>query len=91
MTTAVILINVEQPKNIKSSIAALGEIPGVTEVYTVAGEYDIVAIMRVSSNAKLSELITDNVHSIKTIKHTKTLIAMDVTSKFNLEELYCVK
>ena len=88
MVTAIILINVERPqlKNVIENVLALD---GVTEVYTVAGEYDLLAIVRVSDNNRLSDIIADKMpHDIKGITHTKTLIALKSFSDFNLEKLF---
>ena len=57
-------------------------IEGVTEVHAVAGEYDLVAIVRVSDNMKLSEIVVDKMpHDIPGIIHTKTLFALDTQRK----------
>jgi DNA-binding Lrp family transcriptional regulator len=61
------------------------KIDGVSEVYTVAGEYDLVAMIRVASNAQLAEIIATKMTSdIKGILHTKTLISLNANAKVDL-------
>ena len=77
MVTAIVLINVERMK-IKEVVEELQAIKGVSEVHTVAGEYDLVAIVRVANNKKLSEIVVNKMpHNISGIIHTKTLFALD--------------
>lgn len=81
MVTAVVLVNVERPK-LKDVTSALIETEGVTEVYAVAGEYDLVAIVKVDDNSSLSEIVVDKMpHNIDGITHTKTLFGLQTYSK----------
>ena len=87
MVTGIVLINVERAM-ISNVINGLMKIDGVSEVYTVAGEYDLVAMIRVDSNAKLAEIIATKMTSdIKGIIHTKTLISLNANAKFDLSSL----
>ncbi len=91
MVTAIVLINASRSK-FKSVISELNNIDGVTEVYSIAGEYDIAAIVRVEDNAKLSSIVTDQMpHHIDGITHAKTLFALDVVSDFDLKSIFEVK
>ena len=58
MITAIVLLNVE-PGRIKSVADDLLAIDGVTEVYSVAGPYDLVAMVRVREHDQLSDLVTE--------------------------------
>jgi DNA-binding Lrp family transcriptional regulator len=87
MVTGIVLINVERAM-IPNVIDGLMKIDGVSEVYTVAGEYDLVAMIRVDSNAKLAEIIATKMTSdIKGIIHTKTLISLNANAKLDLSTL----
>lgn len=77
MTTAIILINVERAK-LKKTAEQIKEIEGVAEVYTVAGEYDLVAMLKLKDISKLSKILTEKMSAIDGIIHTKTLLALDV-------------
>lgn len=90
MITGIVLINVERPQ-LKDVIQRVLKIKGVTEVYTVAGEYDLVAVVRVKDNQELSSIIADQMpHQINGISHTKTLIALSAFSDFDLEKIFKV-
>jgi len=90
MVTAIVLVNVERAK-LKSVVADVLAIDGVTEVYTVAGEYDLVAIVRVADNKSLSRIVCDVMpHQISGITHTKTLFALDAQSRLDLAALFGV-
>ena len=58
MVTGIALVTVER-KMLRQATEALLQIPGVTEVYTVAGEYDLVVMIRVSTNAELSDVVAN--------------------------------
>lgn len=75
MVTAFVLINVEN-KSYQKLVDQLNELDGVEEVHLVAGEYDMVAVVKVKSNEELSRLLTDNITHIPGIRHTKTLISL---------------
>ena len=76
MTTAIVLINVNRPE-MKTAIEKLLELEGVAEVYTIAGEYDLAAVIRAKDNYEISRIITDKVtHNVTGITKTKTLISL---------------
>ncbi len=87
MTTAIILINAARPE-LRTTIESLKTIEGVTEVYTVAGEFDIVAVLRLSSSSMLSSILADKIINITGITNTKTLIAIETHSKFDLKKMF---
>ncbi len=80
MITAFILMNVE-PGRIKSVAEQLLEIPGIHEVHSVAGPFDLVAVARVARHEDLSDLVTDRVGSLEGLETTETLIAFRAFSK----------
>ena len=90
MPAAIILLNVEgkETNEIAESIA---KIPGVTEVYSVAGHYDLVAILRVNTNEALADLVTGKIRAIPGILKSQTLIAFrtytpaEVSALFDLD------
>ena len=80
MTTAIILINVQRAK-LKSVAEKIAEIEGVTEVYTVAGEFDLVAMLKINDVSHMSKILTEKMTAIEGITHTRTLLALEQTSK----------
>lgn len=88
MVTGIVLVNVERAM-IRSVIEDLMRIEGVSEVYSVAGEYDLVVMIRVKSNAELAEIIaTRMTHDINGIIYTKTLVTLNAYSKHELEKIF---
>jgi DNA-binding Lrp family transcriptional regulator len=81
--TALVLMNVE-PGRVKTLAEDLLTIDGVTEVYSVAGPYDLVAIARVRAHEQLSDLVTEMIGSRDGIISTETLIAFRAFAKRDL-------
>ena len=88
MVTGIVLVSVERSM-INDVIDGLMKLKGVTEVYSVAGEYDLVAMIRVTDNAELAEIIaTRMTRDIDGILHTKTLVTLNAYSKIDLEKVF---
>jgi DNA-binding Lrp family transcriptional regulator len=90
MVTAFVLINIED-KNVKKLAETLLEFPGIKEVYPVAGEYDMVAVVRVGDNHALSELITEKIIHATGVLRTKTLFALQCYSKHDIAAFFKLK
>jgi DNA-binding Lrp family transcriptional regulator len=75
MVTAFVLINVSE-REFKGTAEQLLSLPGVAEVHVVAGEYDMLAVVRVGDNAELSDLLTERVIHTPGVQRTKTLISL---------------
>ncbi|GAC1405172.1 MAG: Lrp/AsnC ligand binding domain-containing protein [Chloroflexota bacterium] len=89
MVTAIILCNVDR-RRIPETAQRLLEVPEVTEVYSVAGDYDIVAIVRVHQHEHLADVVTERMAAVETITHTHTLIAYKAFSQHDLERLFSI-
>jgi len=89
MVTAIVLINVDRDK-VKSVAENLVDLDGVAEVHSVAGGYDLVAILRVKTNEGLADLVTDHIRQIDGIVRSETLIGFRVYSKHDLEHLFSI-
>ena len=87
MVTAFVLISVED-KRVHETVKALLQHSGVTEIHVVAGEYDIVAVIRVEDNAILANLITEKIVTAPGVERTKTLFALESHSRYDLNEIY---
>ena len=87
MVTAIILLNVERPR-LKSIADDLLAIDGVAEVYSVAGPFDMVAIVRVKQHEQLSDLVTEHIGALEGIQDTETLIAFRAFAKKDLGMLW---
>lgn len=89
MPTAIVLLNVEA-KETNRIAEELSAVPGVSEVYSVAGNYDLVAIARVSTNDALADLVTERIRGVSGIKNSVTLIAFRAYSRVDLDTLFSV-
>jgi DNA-binding Lrp family transcriptional regulator len=72
--TAFILMTVERPR-LKAIAGELLAIEGIVDVYSVAGPYDLVAVVRVKEHEQLNDLVTEGVSALEGIVATETLIA----------------
>jgi len=84
---AVVLIQCEIDR-IPEAAQAIAELEGVSEVYSVAGEFDLVAIVRVAEHEDLARVIPGGVAKVDGVVRTETLIAFQVYSRHDLERLF---
>jgi DNA-binding Lrp family transcriptional regulator len=89
MISALVLIDCEKGA-INKTAEALTDMKGITEVYSVAGRVDLVAVIRVADNDQLAEIVTNQLLTIPGIVHTETLIAFRVFSKHDLEQMFSI-
>ena len=89
MVTSILLINAERTK-INEVAQQLAAIDGVSEVYSVSGQYDIIAIVRVKTNDDLAELVTNQLVNIDSITKTETNLAFRTISKHDLEAMFSI-
>jgi len=87
MVTAIVLLTVARGRvgEVAEQLAALD---GVTEVYSVAGRVDLVAMVRVKNNEDLADVVTKKMQSIDAIQSTETLIAFRAYSRVDLEGVF---
>ncbi len=89
MVSAVVLLNVE-PGQVNEVAGKLAELAGISEVFSVGGRFDLVAIIRVKDNDDMAELVTEKMHSVAGIAHSETLIAFKVFSEHDLEAMFSI-
>ena len=87
MAVAIVLINVVAQETNRIA-EELSSISGISEVYSVAGTYDLVALVRVKDNDALAGLVTDQMRRISGITRTETLIAFRAYSQHDLNSLF---
>ena len=83
MITAVVLIKTEREK-IVAVAETLSDIAGVSEVYSVAGRYDLVAMLRVRKPEEMARLVTSEIGKVAGIVETETLVAFRAYSRHDL-------
>ena len=84
MVTAIVLIKAETSR-IPDLAEQIADMDGVSEVFSVAGRHDLVAIVRVSKNEELADVISDKMRHLEGIVETETMIAFRAYSKHELE------
>jgi DNA-binding Lrp family transcriptional regulator len=89
MTHAIVLIQAE-----RSAIERLGselaDVEGVAEAYSVTGEWDFVAMLRVREPHDVAEVVTHRLAGIDGIQRTQTMVAFEVYSQHDLEALFSI-
>lgn len=84
MVTAIVMIKAETSR-IPDLAKRITEMDGVQEVFSVAGRYDLVAIVKVARNEDLADVISDRMRHLEGIVETETMIAFRAYSKKELE------
>ena len=89
MTHAVVLITAD-----RAAISTLGgrlaDVEGVAEAYSVTGDWDFVAVLRVRNPEEVAQVVTQRFADIDGIQRTQTLVAFEVFSQHDLEALFSI-
>jgi DNA-binding Lrp family transcriptional regulator len=85
--SAFVLIDAE-PARVAALASELADVEGVAEVYSVAGECDIVVIVRVRHHDDLAEVVTGRIASLEGIVTTRTMVAFKAYSARDLDALW---
>ena len=89
MVTSIILMNVE--RGLVNEVAErLADRAEISEVYSVSGSRDLVAIVRVPRNDDLATLVTEHLTRIDGITRTETMLAFRAYSRHDLEEMFAI-
>jgi DNA-binding Lrp family transcriptional regulator len=87
MLTAVILI-----RSTREALAGLGprlaDVEGVAEVYTVTGDWDFLAIVRVRQHDELAKVVTRELAKLDGIERTQSMVAFQQYSRHDLEAMF---
>jgi DNA-binding Lrp family transcriptional regulator len=89
MTHAVVLIEAERDA-LSTLGGALADIEGVAEAYSVTGEWDFVAIVRVPNHEQLADVVTGQITTLPGVARTQTMVAFQAYSRHDLEALFSV-
>lgn len=84
MLTAFVMIQAE-PDQIAAVAQAIANLPSVAEVYSVTGDYDIIAIVRLKEYDELAEAVPEGLARIPGIRRTNTVLAFRRFSAKDLE------
>ena len=89
MVTALVLVTVTRSE-INSVAESLAEMAGISEVYSLAGRYDLAVIIRAKDNDQLAEIVTNHMLKIDGILKSETLVAFRVQSRHDLESMFSI-
>lgn len=89
MVTAIILLSVARGR-VNEVADRMAGLPGVAEVYSVAGRFDLVAVVRVAANEGLADLVTKHMVGLDGIVATETLIAFRAFSRQDIEAAFAL-
>ena len=89
MVTAIVLLNTERGK-VNTVAEKLAAIEGITEVYSLAGKYDLAVIIRVKDNDAMADLVTEHMLKVDGITKSETHMAFRVYSRHDLEGMFSI-
>jgi DNA-binding Lrp family transcriptional regulator len=87
VTHAVVLIRAERGA-LPTLGGTLAEIDGVAEAYSVTGEWDFVAIVRVAATEDLARIVTERLARVPGIARTYSMVAFEAYSRHDLEAMF---
>ena len=87
MITAIVLIRAEV-QSIPEVAETIAGIPEISEVYSVAGEWDLIAMVRVREHEELADVIPGHVNKVPGVTHTETHIAFRTYSRHDLDAAF---
>jgi DNA-binding Lrp family transcriptional regulator len=89
VVTAIVLIKTDVA-SIPQTAEAISQIPQVSEVYSVTGEFDLVAMVRVREHDELGDVIPGKLNKVAGVTHTETHIAFRTYSRHDLEAAFAI-
>jgi DNA-binding Lrp family transcriptional regulator len=89
MVNAIVLLSTEHGR-INEVASRLAGLDGISEVYSVGGRYDLVAVVRVHDNDAMARLVTEQMLQVQGITGSETLIAFRAFSRHDLESMFSV-
>ena len=87
MVTAIVALKVDR-KKVNEIASQLSGIPGITEVYSVSGRYDLVALVRTKDNETLADVVTGLMLKVDGIIDSETMLAFRTYSKHDLDAMF---
>ncbi|GIH96465.1 MULTISPECIES: Lrp/AsnC family transcriptional regulator [Planobispora] len=89
MVTAIVHINAEVDR-IPEVAQTIAEIDGVSEVYSITGEYDLMAMVRVAAYEEIAEVVPGRINKVAGVLHTETHIAFRAYSRHDLDAAFSI-
>jgi DNA-binding Lrp family transcriptional regulator len=89
VTTAIVLVEADRGA-LATLGGALADLDGVAEAYSVTGEWDFVAIVRVPRHEQLADVVTARLANLPGVTRTRTMVAFEVFSRHDLEAMFSI-
>ena len=89
MITAIVLVHVVADR-IPEAAQAIADLPGVDEVYSCAGDVDLIAIVKVAEHEQLADVIAGRLSKVDGVRRTDTHIAFRSYSQADTEATFSV-
>jgi DNA-binding Lrp family transcriptional regulator len=89
MVTAIVFVKAEVAR-ISEVAEQIAELRGVSEVYSVTGSIDLIAMVRVSSHEQIAEVVADRLNKVPGVLSTETHIAFRAYSAHDLEAAFSI-
>jgi len=89
MVNAIVLLTVQSAR-INSVAEQLVEFDGVSEVYSVAGQYDLVVMIRARDDEQVASVVTEHLLQVEGLQSSETLIAFRTFSRHDLDHMFSV-
>ncbi|WP_435769317.1 Lrp/AsnC family transcriptional regulator [Nocardioides sp. SYSU DS0651] len=89
MITAIVFVQAETDRipEVAESIASLD---GVSEVYSVTGQIDLIALVRVKRHEEIADVVSDRLNKVEGVVDTETHIAYRAYSRHDLEAAFSI-
>ena len=89
MITAIVLVRADVAR-IPEVAERIADLPDVSEVYSVTGEFDLVAMVRVRDHDDLAEAIPGRLNKVDGVTHTETHVAFRTYSRHDLDAAFAL-
>lgn len=89
MVTAIVALKVDR-KKVNDIAAMLSDMHGITEVYSVSGRYDLIAMVRTKDNESLAKIVTGSMLKIDGIADSETMLAFRTYSRHDLDSMFTI-
>jgi DNA-binding Lrp family transcriptional regulator len=89
MITTIVMVSVESNR-IPEVAQEIADLDGVSEVYSVAGDVDLIAIVRVREFDRIAEIVAGQLSKIEGVLHTDTHVAFRAYSRHDLDAAFAI-
>jgi DNA-binding Lrp family transcriptional regulator len=89
MPTAIVMIDTDQAL-IPEAATAIADVPGVSSVYSVTGEVDLIAMVHVQDHNEFADIIADKISKVRGVQRTRTYLAFREFSSSDLDAAFAL-